>query len=98
MTGTRSYWGLVSPREEGQVAPQGSDETESASHPESCRSGSLAARIYGHVVSLNPLELLLPLLLYTVPLLAGYFVIRLAVRHGVMDAHRRLPPDQSPPI
>ena len=26
-----------------------------------------------------------------VPIVVGYWVIRLAVRHGVMDAHRRLP-------
>jgi hypothetical protein len=30
------------------------------------------------------------LLLSALPLVAGYFIIRLAVRHGVMDAHRRI--------
>ena len=30
------------------------------------------------------------LLLSALPLVAGYFIIRLAVRHGVMDAHRRM--------
>ena len=30
------------------------------------------------------------LLLSAVPLVVGYFIIRLAVRHGVMDAHRRM--------
>ena len=30
------------------------------------------------------------LLLSALPLMAGYFIIRLAVRHGVMDAHRRM--------
>lgn len=44
------------------------------------------------------MELLLFLLVWTVPMLVGYIVIRLAVRHGVMDAQRRLPPDQSPPV
>jgi len=30
------------------------------------------------------------LLLSALPLVAAYFIIRLAVRHGVMDAHRRM--------
>ena len=30
------------------------------------------------------------LLLSALPLVAGYFIIRLAVRQGVMDAHRRM--------
>lgn len=30
------------------------------------------------------------LLLSAVPLVVGYLIIRLAVRHGVMDAHRRM--------
>src|SRR5918995_5141625 len=38
------------------------------------------------------MDILLYLALWTVPLLVGYFVIRLAVRHGVMDAHGRLHP------
>ena len=33
----------------------------------------------------DPLELLLLLALWIVPLAVGYFVIRLAVRHGVME-------------
>ena len=36
------------------------------------------------------MDVLAYLLLSALPLLAGYFIIRLAVRHGVMDAHRRL--------
>lgn len=53
---------------------------------------------YGREVSLNPVDLLAFLFVWTVPVLVGYFVIRLAVRHGVMDAHRRLPPDQDPKV
>lgn len=53
-------------------------------------------RGYGREVSLNPFDLLALLFIWTVPVLVGYLVIRLAVRHGVMDAHRRLPPDQDP--
>lgn len=53
---------------------------------------------YGREVSLNPFDLLAILFLWTVPVLVGYLVIRLAVRHGVMDAHRRLPPDQDPKV
>ena len=46
-----------------------------------------AARVgyYGHGMSI-----LVYLALWTVPLVVGYFVVRLAIRHGVMDAHRRL--------
>ncbi|MDC5697120.1 hypothetical protein OO014_07605 [Intrasporangium calvum] len=33
------------------------------------------------------------LLLWILPILIAYWVIRLAVRHGVVDAHRRLGPD-----
>lgn len=47
-------------------------------------------------MSVNPLELLVLLVLVTVPLAAGYVVVRLAVRHGVMDAHRRMRTDQGP--
>lgn len=36
------------------------------------------------------MDVLLYLALWIVPVFVGYFVIRLAVRHGVMDAHRRL--------
>jgi len=49
-------------------------------------------------VGLNLNEIMLLLLISVVPLLVGYVVIRLAVRHGVMDAHRRLPPDERPPV
>jgi hypothetical protein len=38
----------------------------------------------------HPFELLILLLWLAVPF-AVYWLIRLAVRHGVMDAHRRLP-------
>ena len=38
----------------------------------------------------HPLELLYLLVLLVVPALILYCVIRLAVRHGVMDANRRL--------
>ncbi len=53
---------------------------------------------YRHAVGLNLNEIMLLLLISVVPLLVGYVVIRLAVRHGVMDAHRRLPPDERPPV
>ena len=36
------------------------------------------------------MDILLYLALWAVPMVIGYFVIRLAVRHGVMDAHRRM--------
>jgi hypothetical protein len=36
------------------------------------------------------MDIIAYLLLSLLPLLAGYFIIRLAVRHGVMDAHRRI--------
>jgi hypothetical protein len=36
--------------------------------------------------------LLVPLLLWAVGLFALYWIIRLAVRHGVLDAQRRRPP------
>ncbi|HQZ37385.1 MAG TPA: hypothetical protein PK020_23370 [Ilumatobacteraceae bacterium] len=38
------------------------------------------------------MDILLYLALWSVPVVVGYFVIRLAVRHGVMDAHRRMQP------
>lgn len=42
--------------------------------------------------NLGPTEILLiGLVGWMVPLVAAYWIIRLAVRHGVMDAHRRLP-------
>ena len=53
---------------------------------------------YGHEVSFDPFDLLALLVIWTVPLVVGYFVIRLAVRHGVMDAHRRLPSREDPPV
>lgn len=37
------------------------------------------------------MDVIFLLFLYVVPVLVAYVVIRLAVRHGVMDAHRRLP-------
>lgn len=37
------------------------------------------------------MDILFLLVVYVVPVLVAYVVIRLAVRHGVMDAHRRLP-------
>jgi hypothetical protein len=49
-------------------------------------------------VSLNPFDLLAFLAIWIVPLVVGYLVIRLAVRHGVMDAHRRLPPREDPRV
>lgn len=36
------------------------------------------------------MDILAYLLLSAIPVAAGYFVIRLAVRHGVMDAHQRM--------
>ena len=47
-------------------------------------------------MALNPLELIYLLVLIIVPALVLYFVIRLGVRHGVMDANRRLSLD--PPM
>ena len=41
-----------------------------------------------------PLGLILPVLLMTVPIVLAYFVIRLAVRHGVVDAQRQLRREQ----
>ena len=49
-------------------------------------------------MSFDPFDLLALLVIWTVPLVVGYFVIRLAVRHGVMDAHRRLPSREDPPV
>ena len=49
-------------------------------------------------MSFDPFDLLALLAIWVVPLVVGYFVIRLAVRHGVMDAHRRLPPREDPPV
>lgn len=40
-----------------------------------------------------PEVMVLSLLCLLLPLVLGYWVIRLAVRHGVLDAHRRLPED-----
>lgn len=42
------------------------------------------------MMALNPLELIYLLILINVPALVLYFVVRLGVRHGVMDANRRL--------
>jgi len=44
----------------------------------------------------HPLELLYLLVLLVVPTLILYGVIRLAVRHGVMDANRRHGPGPGP--
>ncbi len=41
------------------------------------------------MAAINPLELLLLVLTFAVPAAVAYLVIRLAVRHGVMDADRR---------
>lgn len=41
-------------------------------------------------------ELLILSVLWVVPVLVLYFVIRLAVRHGVIDAHQRLPQQHRP--
>ncbi len=38
----------------------------------------------------DPLGILLPFFLMIVPVVLIYFLIRLAVRHGVVDAHRQL--------
>ena len=46
--------------------------------------------------SLAPVELVLVLLYLAVPLALAYVVIRLAVRHGTLDAHRRLRDERSP--
>ena len=45
---------------------------------------------YGRCVFGNPLGLILPVLLMIVPIVVAYVVIRLAVRHGVVDAQRQL--------
>ena len=44
----------------------------------------------------HPMELLIVLLYLAVPLALAYVVIRLAVRHGTLDAHRRLRDERSP--
>jgi hypothetical protein len=44
----------------------------------------------------HPMELLVVLLYLAVPLALAYLVIRLAVRHGTIDAHRRLRSEGSP--
>lgn len=44
----------------------------------------------------GPVELLVALLYLAVPLGLAYLVIRLAVRHGTIDAHRRLRDERSP--
>jgi hypothetical protein len=41
------------------------------------------------MMAINPLELLLLVLVIAVPVAVGYLVIRVGVRHGVMDADRR---------
>ena len=46
--------------------------------------------------SLHPMELLIVLLYLAVPLALAYVVIRLAVRHGTIDAHHRLQREGSP--
>lgn len=48
--------------------------------------------VYG--VGLNGIFVLVPLLLWAVGLFALYWIIRLAVRHGVLDAERRPPPEK----
>ena len=48
------------------------------------------------MMAINPLELLLLVLTFAVPAAVAYFVIRLAVRHGVMDADRRRGPGREP--
>ena len=53
------------------------------------RAVAARARRYG-----LGMDILLYLALWTVPLVVGYFVIRLAVRHGVIDAHRRMHPGE----
>jgi len=40
------------------------------------------------------MDILVYLALWIVPLVVGYLVIRLAVRHGVMEAHRRMHPGE----
>lgn len=43
-------------------------------------------------MNLGPTELvLIGLVGWIVPIVAAYWIIRLAVRHGVIDAHRRVP-------
>jgi hypothetical protein len=41
-------------------------------------------------------EMLILSVLWVIPVLILYFVIRLAVRHGVIDAHQRLPQQHRP--
>jgi hypothetical protein len=48
------------------------------------------------MMGINPLELLLLALTFAIPVAVGYVVIRLAVRHGVMDADRRRGPGPDP--
>jgi hypothetical protein len=45
----------------------------------------------------DPFGLVLPALLVLVPLVLAYAVIRLAVRHGVVDAHRQLRREEGSP-
>lgn len=47
--------------------------------------------MYG--VGVSGLFVVVPLLLWAVGLFALYWIIRLAVRHGVLDAQRRRPPE-----
>ena len=51
----------------------------------------MAARARRYVLGM---DILVYLALWIVPLVVGYLVIRLAVRHGVMDAHRRMHPGE----
>lgn len=46
--------------------------------------------------ALAPVELLIVLLYLVVPLALVYVVIRFGVRHGTLDAHRRLRDEWSP--
>lgn len=48
------------------------------------------------VMSLHPAELFALLVMGAVPAAVAYVVVRLAVRHGVIDAHRRMRADQDP--
>lgn len=43
----------------------------------------------------DPLGLILPILLMILPIVLAYFVIRLAVRHGMLDAQRQMRREES---
>ena len=45
----------------------------------------------------DPLGLMLPFLLMLLPVVLAYFVIRLAVRHGMLDAQRQLRREETSP-